>query len=126
MDNKHNWLANLKAGDEVALYCGHWNPPTIETVERVTKTQIILPRDRRFRVKTGVMVGSYRSYITQPTKDVVDEIERDKLNSRAIELADKITRNRIRAMSTKKLRLLVGDLEKAVTHLKEEAANELP
>jgi hypothetical protein len=50
----HEWLASLKAGDEV-LADDRWHP-TIDTVERVTATQIIAG-NRRFRKSDGYALG---------------------------------------------------------------------
>lgn len=69
------WLADLKAGDEIALFSGFRNDRiTKAKVLRLTNTQIVLEQsDRRFRRDSGRMIGGdmwERSYIGEWTLDV--------------------------------------------------------
>ena len=63
------WLAGLKAGDEVAVFQGYCDDvPTLKLVDRVTRTQV-LTRDERYRRATGRPYGDRYSpeRIAKPT-----------------------------------------------------------
>ncbi len=72
MTDKADWLAGLKEGDLVVVEST--NPFTEENVliaiERLTPTQIVMPRGSRYWRKNGRRVGRtgfYTSWIEQPT-----------------------------------------------------------
>jgi len=53
------WLQGLGPGDKVVEFCAGWGAVDImRTVERVTKTQIILRSGSRWSRKTGRKIGS--------------------------------------------------------------------
>lgn len=78
------WLDNLKAGDEVALFSGFiQRVPQIKCVERVTATQIIVGSSR-FRRKDGYAPGGGygRPRITEATQEYRDLAEASYLRAR--------------------------------------------
>lgn len=77
---KKDWLANLKAGDEVARSAG-FSGYLIAQVDRVTPTQVIIS-NCRYSKKDGCMIGSSgydRSRILQLTAPIRKEIEFNEL-----------------------------------------------
>ena len=56
--NDENWLTSLKVGDEVALYQGYAGRSRVDTVARITATQIILTGRVRIRRSTGRELGA--------------------------------------------------------------------
>lgn len=73
------WLSSLQPGDEVL--CSS-RIDSIVTVERVTKTQIVIGNDR-FSRKSGALVGYrggyFRPTIQELTREKREEIERQRL-----------------------------------------------
>jgi hypothetical protein len=81
------WLQQLKPGDRVIVEARWQN--AIMTVDRLTKTQIILKNRLRFRKSDGGLVGgdSYNnSSIHSPSKQRVGDI----MHSRACEEIGKV------------------------------------
>jgi hypothetical protein len=79
-----DWLKNLKAGDEVAVFNGYpWNIPTIETVDRTTATLIVVG-GARFRRRDGCAPGDSwsRNRIRQPTQEHRDLAENHVLRQK--------------------------------------------
>ena len=73
-----SWLSELNVGDKVILTGGGWHSDhTVEEVDRITKTLIILKSSRRFRKSNGYSPGeSYRrTSIKQWTQAAEDEIK---------------------------------------------------
>jgi len=74
------WLLSLKAGDEVAVASGYTGTHyRLEQVVKVTRTQIVLSNDRRFRRDNGWKLGQHgydRSQIVEPTQKVMLAIRR--------------------------------------------------
>ena len=91
-------LSNIQPGDKVALRTrmGYW----IETVERVTKTQIVLAMNQRFRRTDGRVVGGRSARHPVSIVPVTPQIELQVLADRAKQdarnaihtLADKVNR----------------------------------
>lgn len=91
-------LSNIQTGDKVALRTrmGYW----IETVERVTKAQIVLSMNRRFRRTDGNVVGRQSAWHPVSIVPVTPQIELQVLADRAKQdaqhaihtLADKVHR----------------------------------
>ena len=99
-------LSSLKPGDTVILrYSTPCIPDRIATVDRLTKTQIIVGT-RRFRISDGQEIGCSRwDYyrIVPATPDQIAEVERRQQlkqdQERAYQLAAKVG-NRARACTT--------------------------
>lgn len=80
------WLAGLKAGDEVAVgdpyYTEHMR---LATVEKRTKTQIVVAGETyRYNARTSSKIGGSdwsRDRITRPTQEIRDAIERRNLQN---------------------------------------------
>ena len=73
--NEKEWLAGLQPGDQVVV-CGRWDNK-ICTVERLTKTQIVLKNGSKFRKFGGSLVGkdSFNfSYLRSPSEQRVNDI----------------------------------------------------
>jgi len=80
MANNHEWLKSLKPGDKVAMKSQHHT--TIQEVERLTKTQIILKCGWRFHIDSGYQVsGDSWNFLTiEPvTKEVIQKLRHDSL-----------------------------------------------
>ena len=91
-------LSDIRPGDKVILrYSTPFVPDQIATVDRVTKTQIIVGK-RRFRISDGQQLGSqglWASYRIFPaTPDEIAEVERHQQlkrdHQRACDLAEAI------------------------------------
>lgn len=84
--NDNQWLQELKAGDSVVVSGAGWHDvQEIEKVERVTKTQIILAGDQRYRKDDGHKVGGSawrRGWLSQATPELVAQVQADELNRR--------------------------------------------
>jgi hypothetical protein len=76
-----SWLENLKPGDKVVLSRGlgtHW----LNTVERVTKTLIILANGSRYRKKDGQLAGESmfgHSQLVQVNPLIAAQMRRQRL-----------------------------------------------
>jgi hypothetical protein len=91
-EDKKKWLENLKVGNEVACYSGGWSRPTYSliVVTRVTKTLIVTDAGR-FRKDNGVAYEKYGSNSIHPvTKEVKDEILKQRLISTISPKLDKL------------------------------------
>lgn len=78
--NKQAWLDQLKVGDKV-IVSAHFDRNYISTIERITKTLIII-KQGRFRKDGGLCQGSgwyRREFISEPTKDKLDAIKHSYL-----------------------------------------------
>lgn len=77
MDNKHEWLKTIQAGDRVVV--SDYRDSDIENVEKVTPTQIVLRGDRRYRRSDGSKVGPSSPWMTthleQVTHKIIAQIE---------------------------------------------------
>ena len=74
-----NWLEKLKAGDEVAVL--DHGVQLIESVERITETQIVLKSELKYNKKSGRLIGRPTwscDYISEATKDMVAAIRLKK------------------------------------------------
>ena len=77
--NEQEWLDSLKPGDRVII-SGRWQDG-ISTVDRLTKTQILLKNGSRYRKKDGGLVGadSYNSsQLYSPSEKRVNDIRHRK------------------------------------------------
>ncbi len=88
------WLAQLKAGDEVIVSGTH--TMTLDTVTRTTKTLIIVEKNRRFNRKRGRPSGSgyYGPSLEQPTpekrRELADHIAKNTRKSLAYQCRDDV------------------------------------
>lgn len=60
--NNDQWLQSLKAGDKVCIQRQYTSAYDVYTVERITPTQIVLPRGSKYRKSDGYSVG-YSGYM---------------------------------------------------------------
>lgn len=120
-------LSSLKPGDPVILrHSTPYTPDRIATVDRITKTQIIVGT-RRFRISDGQEIGCSRWHynrIVPATPDQLAELERRQQlkqdQERAYHLAAKIG-TRARACST--AATAIPHLEAALAVLTETTTN---
>jgi len=90
---RNDWLKDIKPGDLVIVRGTGLVGETVETVERLTKTQIVLKeRTTRYRRDSGRQVSSYgwsSTWLCSATHDEVKRIEDDTLKRKlAIRLRD--------------------------------------
>lgn len=78
MSDRDAWVQELKANGRVVVVYGYDSDPikfgAIETVERTTKTQVILMSGSRFRRNTGILVGGRAggARLVEATKDIME------------------------------------------------------
>ena len=74
-------LSSLKVGDKVIIY-GRYGVKSIATIDRITKTQIVVDDGTKFRKSDGMQVGhnmwSSYSCIAIATKERVEKMERER------------------------------------------------
>ena len=74
-------LSSLKVGDTVIVY-GRYGSKGIATIDRITKTQIVVDDGTKFRKSDGMQVGhsmwSSYSCIAIATKERVQKMERER------------------------------------------------
>lgn len=79
---RETWLKSLKKGDQVFIPTRH-RSGCICTVDRVTKTQIILEGSiEKFRISDGSRIGASQwnqCEIVEPTKKIFDSIKQSNL-----------------------------------------------
>ena len=102
-------IQNVQPGDRVIYSEGTTGHRSIRTVERVTKTQIILPKNMRFRRTDGRAVGS--SPYTLRSIQVATE-----------DLVAKVTDEQVRRVASQKLADLSKRIKDQVTSLDEFSA----
>lgn len=71
---------DLKIGDTIIVEKLDSNQPSLDTVERLTKTQIITKKGAKFSKKDGCEVGIkgyYARKLIVPTKDKLFEVHQD-------------------------------------------------
>jgi hypothetical protein len=98
MDN-NIWLEKLKAGDEAYL-SERYGVGSIVRVKRITNTQIVIehnhtgtPFEEKYRRSDGRSISGdvwNRSYVSEPTSELREEIEIDRLKSKAKKLIEKL------------------------------------
>lgn len=71
LTDAYGWLADLKKGDEVLVINGTMNGPTIEKVERVTATQVLVGHSR-YAKRNGNAVGHYSRFSRRWIRQVTD------------------------------------------------------
>jgi hypothetical protein len=84
-DAPDEWLAGLKAGDQVVVdHGGSWHSTRkLYAVEKTTATQIVIGATR-YRRKDGCEVGDhYRGRIIKPTAEVLEAMQQEKRESLA-------------------------------------------
>ncbi len=86
-----DWLKGVKKGDSVVRCSGYYGK-SVEKVDRVTPTQIVLETGGKYRKSDGNQVGGsgyHIAYITEPTAELLNEIRKkflcDKLRQVAWE-----------------------------------------
>ena len=76
----NEWLQNIKPGDIVLYTAGFHDGYRKATVERLTKTMVILDGRGRYNRKDGYAVGSgsvyMRSHLVEPTPENIEKYER--------------------------------------------------
>lgn len=75
------WLQNLEIGDEV-IVIDNIHRDQIVSVNRVTKTQIILKSGTKFRKSDGSAVSNSswnRMFIHKPESDLIDKVLKENL-----------------------------------------------
>ena len=84
--NNDQWLQSLKAGDKVCIPHRYTSAYEVYTVERVTPTQIVLPKGRKYRKSDGYSIGMgsmYGHYLHEATpqllQKIADATERNEL-----------------------------------------------
>lgn len=105
MSDDEEWLESLGPGDRVAVTGRFGGLPSLGTVERTTKTQIILSNGSRWRRSSGRQVGEAsgygNSYLRKVTAKDIDLIKRRRLYSEvsdALYNRDKLTTDQLRQM----------------------------
>jgi hypothetical protein len=81
MKDRREWLATLKAGDEVHVSESMTKDDSIRKVDRTTKTQIVIGNSK-FRRSNGFPVGSdtwIRRHIEKPTAESRKRIKRARM-----------------------------------------------
>lgn len=100
----NNWRKDLKVGDKVIMVIPRVYRRRIYTVERLTKTQIILKNTKtKFKIADAEAVGGvgiYSSYLIQATDAVIAEIK--ELDTRR-KLYDRVELVSWKTLSTEKL-----------------------
>jgi len=82
MDEKE-WLESLKEGDKVAVRYAYGNKYRIGVIEKITKTQICIFLESRYRRKDGQECGETgwdRQSIEPITPEIVEWILRDNFS----------------------------------------------
>ena len=103
--NKTEWLNALDVGSEVAV-SGSWHS-SIDHIDRVTKSQLILKNGQRFKRVNGYLVGgsAWSSLSINPVTDEIREkLERDNLLYR-------IGKFDMKKISTPKLKIILATLK---------------
>ena len=93
LDMSSEWIKELKKGDKV-IVSGTRQPSRVATIERFTKTQIIVDGGSKFRLSDGEGVGGSvwcYSCIDQATDEAIAEIkEQEKVRKYSRLLEDKV------------------------------------
>lgn len=112
MDRKE-WLSSVKVGDQVIVRYGFGiirNIQNIQTITRITKTQIVVG-ENRYRKSTGVGIGSGgRLSIGEATPDGVATIKAQKKRSALTEWFNEL---RVRNLSIEQLEAMKAAYEGA-------------
>ena len=79
---KNDWLMELKTGDKVIVSGGSMSTPAdVDTVERMTETQLVLTGGGRFLRSSGIVLGGSPycpRYLIEATPERVAKIMEDK------------------------------------------------
>ena len=98
-ESETEWRINLKAGDEVFISQSYGQAPQKATVLRTTATMVLVatpsnPKyEQRFYKETGWSVGAsqyHRNYLIQPSDEVRERIEIEKLQAIAVHLRNRL------------------------------------
>lgn len=74
-NSKDKWLAELQVGDKVVFF-NSYGFPSVTTVERLTKTKVVLKNMYSVKRASGSSHDNYRyTYIYEPTKELLHRIE---------------------------------------------------
>jgi len=100
MSNQYEFLSTLKEGDTVIHKWGSVHDfYAIRTVAKVTKTQVVLDNEKRFRKNDGVEVGSNYSRILEANKSNLAIIDRKEEQKRRTIKARQIAGTRFDLLS---------------------------
>lgn len=89
-------LKDIKAGDKVIIY-PTWGDKHVGEVERVTKTQIIVKKEGKFRKSDGSAVGNDkwdRTFIQATTQEELDKLYADRMKKKQVSYIQGIVRDR--------------------------------
>lgn len=121
-------LSDLKPGDQVFVRDYRYNANnSIETIERITKTQIILSHNNRFRIKNGDEIGGdiwWKKSIQPATAELIAEVERhNKIKATRIKALGLIERLRSQNNNSENVAAAIPHLEAALAVLKNDPDN---
>ena len=128
MNTMTKQLSDLKKGDQVFLKDSRPGEfDSIETIERVTRTQIILPHNNRFRIKDGGEIRGdiwWRKTIRPATAELIAEVERqNKIKAVRIKALGLIERLRSQNNNSKNVAAAIPHLEAALAALNDDPDN---
>lgn len=83
-------LEELKPGDKVIWSKGHWSSPTVESVERVTATQICV-KGAKYAKRNGYKIGQRGWGLESISPATEDEVIEIRNAERTKELLSKIS-----------------------------------
>jgi hypothetical protein len=108
-------LENVQPGDTLIIH-GLRTPRLFTTVNRLTKTQIVIDNGSKFRRSNGRLIGAdiwSSSSVEVPKPGECDEIRQNQLQRRLVSWVDDACQiNLLRGMSVEKLQQLTTVLEK--------------
>ena len=116
-------LSDLKPGDQVFVRdYRRGGDDSIETIERITKTQIILSHNNRFKIKDGDEIGGdtwWKKSIRPATTELIAEVERqNKTKAVRIKALGLIERLRSQNNNSENVAAAIPHLEAALAALK--------
>lgn len=104
MNNIDDWLGKLKVGDMVIVSGGSMRLCTVDIVERLTKTQVIVKgMSQKYSRKNGGAIGGYSYYSTYLNQANDAAISKIKLTQKRRELTDIITDTSFKKVKTEAL-----------------------
>ena len=121
--NATKQLSDLKPGDQVFVRdCRRKGNDRIETIERITKTQIILSHNNRFRIKDGHEIGGdlwWKKSIRPATPDLTAEVKReDEIKAASINALSLVERFKSKYRLSDNVAAAIPHLEAALAALK--------
>lgn len=106
------WLASLKACDQVAISHRYAGYKLYEVAKRTPSGRIVLTNGNQYK-PNGYKMGDYSENLQEATPEVLASIQRDKLISAVYGELDKISNiNVVKKMSNERLEELLAVLRK--------------